>query len=226
MSQNLFQGLVLWGSEFLPKDICPTLEDIREWAGKQNLIWDEAQIITPERVNVLRKHFLPEDGLAILIHLYKDTEGKLNYLEQPFIPVRTLIKKQKEVDLVYWQLRSTATDSQGNVQEFGEVRFGFWYPNIETEEFISMSNAKMVCQKFFEMFQKLSKYYKAQKIKEEKLVRSSHNMINKISEHILDIEVDGDVKAKFFKVGRFFDVELTVAPRGLPPDEEFPKSLQ
>jgi len=38
--------------------------------------------------------------------------------------------------------------------------------------------------------------------------------------------LDRNVKAKFFNVGRFFDVELTLAPRGLPLEEELPKSLQ
>ena len=38
--------------------------------------------------------------------------------------------------------------------------------------------------------------------------------------------LDRNVKAKFFNVGRFFDVELTLARRRLPSEEECLKSLQ
>lgn len=78
----LFSGLVFWGSEFLPKDIIPTWGNIREWAFEQNLIYEpEFHLITSGRIEELRKHFVYEDKLAILIHLYKDSSGKLEYLE-------------------------------------------------------------------------------------------------------------------------------------------------
>lgn len=102
---SLFLGLVLWGLEFLPKDIIPTWGNIREWAFEQNLIYEsEFQLITLERIKELRKHFVHEDRLSILIHLYKDSSGKLEYLEYPYLPIKTLIKRAIEVEIVYWQM--------------------------------------------------------------------------------------------------------------------------
>lgn len=64
-SKILFSGLVFWGSEFLPKDIILSLENIRNWATESKLIDDsEFQFITPERAGNLRKHFSCEDDYA------------------------------------------------------------------------------------------------------------------------------------------------------------------
>jgi len=188
----LFSGLVFWGSEFLPKDIIPSLDRIREWAFEQELIWDEGQLITSERIEALSEHFVYEDKLSILIHLYKDSSGNLCYLEYPYLPVRALIKRAKEVQIVYWQMIPTVWNADGNVGDYGEVRFGFWYPGVGGE-FCSTSNAKLVVKKFHDLFRRLPDTYAK----------------NILSDGVLDIEVDGDVKAKFFKTGRLFDVELT-----------------
>jgi len=210
---NLFRGLIFWGSEFLSGEIYLTLEDIRQWAFNEGLIWDEdAQLITPEREKNLSKYFSPEDSLLILIHLYKDSQGNLNYLEYPFIPLKTLIKKQKEIELVYWQMKSTMVNPQGNIKEYGEVRFGFYFPEID-EEFASMSNGKVVCQKFFEMLQKLSKDYEFKKHKKGNLITLENGQTVKVPEEIIDIDVNGCLKARFFKKGRFFDVEFFVTPK-------------
>jgi hypothetical protein len=190
-----FLGLILWGSEFLPKDIIPTWGNVRGWAFKHKLIWDpEAQLMTSERIEELRKHFVYEDRLSILIHLYKDSSGKLEYLEYPYLPVKSLIKKAKEVEIVYWQMVPPAWIADGTIKEYGEVRFGFWYPDISSEEFQSRSNAKLIVKKFRELFNKLPGVY----------------IRNKLNNGILDVAVDGDVKAKFFKTGRLYDVELTL----------------
>lgn len=191
----LFLGLVLWGSEFLPKDIIPTWGNIRGWAFKNNLIWEpESQLITSERIEELRKHFVYGDNLSVLIHLYKDSSGKLEYLEYPYLPIKTLIKRAIEVEIVYLQMIPTTWNINSSIKNFGEVRFGFWYPDISSEEFQSRSNAKLVVEKFEDLFYQLSENY----------------IKKKLSNGILDIEVDGDVKAKFFKTGRLYDVKFTL----------------
>jgi len=192
MIKSLFSGLVFWGGEFLPGDIIPSLDSIRKWAFEQNLIWDEGQLITPERIEALQKHFAYEDELSILIHLYKNSSGNLCYLEYPYLPVKSLIKKEKEVQIVYWQMWPSAWKADGSVIDYGEVRFGFWYPG-NSGEFCSTSNAKLVVKKFRDLFHQLADIYGG-KI---------------LSAGVLDMEVDGDVKAKFYKSGRLFDVELT-----------------
>ncbi len=192
LNHNLFSGLVFRGSEYLPGDIILSLGNIREWAFKNRIIYDpEAQLIGEEGLKELNKHFVPEDRLAILIYLYKDNENNLCYLEYPYIPVKTLIKKNKQVEIVYWQLLPTNWDTNGIVEKYGKLYFGFWYPGIN-DEFISMSSAKLVVRKFYKLWQDLSSKYKS-KI---------------IGDGILDIEVDGAIKTNFFKIGRSFDVEL------------------
>ncbi len=190
-----FSGLVFWGSEFLPKDIIPTWGNIRGWAFKNNLIWEPgSQLITSERIEELRKHFVYGDNLSVLIHLYKDSSGKLEYLEYPYLPIKTLIKRAIEVEIVYWQMIPTTWNINSSIKNFGEVRFGFWYLDISSEEFQSRSNAKLVVEKFEDLFYQLSENYKKKKL----------------IDGVLDIEVDGDVKAKFFKTGRLYDVEFTL----------------
>jgi len=130
------------------------------------------------------------------LKLYKDDKDNLCYLEYPYIPVKTLIRKGKQIEIVYWQLLPTSWDANGVIKKYGELYFGFWYPNIN-DEFISMSSAKLVVKKFYKLCQDLSSKYKP-KI---------------IEDGILDIEVDGAVKANFFKAGRSFDVELRQAKK-------------
>jgi hypothetical protein len=190
---SLFSGLVFWGSELLPENVILSLDNIREWAFEQKLIWDvEAQLIASERIEALSEHFVFEDKLAILIHLYKES-GKLCYLEHPYLPINALTKKAKEVEIVYWQMIPTAWIADGSIKDYGEVRLGFWYPDISGEEFSSASTAKLVVKKFNDLFHRLSGIY-GKKV---------------LSNSVLDIEVDGGLKAKFFKTGRLFGVELT-----------------
>jgi len=194
----LFSGLVFWGSEFLPKDIIPSLGNIREWVFRQELIWDtESQLVASERIGVLTEQFTCEDELAILIHLYEDSPGNLNYLEYPYLSVKSLIRRAEEIEVVYWRMISTTWDSDGSATGYGEVHFGFRYPGIDGDEFCSVSNAKLVVKKFHDLFRQLPGTYEK----------------NALSTGVLDIEVDGDVKAKFFKSGRLFDVELTFSQK-------------
>lgn len=192
-NNDLLSGLVFWGSEYFPGDLKLMLRDIRQWALKNKMIWDpEAQLIGEERLEELNKHFVPEDELFILIHLYKDEKDNLCYLEYPYLPVKTLIKKSTQIQIVYWRILPNSFYADGTPENYGELQFGFWYPNIIGEEFASMSNAKLVVKKFFDLYQALSGDY------EKKLMVKG----------TLDITVDGSIKAKFFKTGRLFDVEI------------------
>ncbi len=190
-----FSGLSFWGSEFLPKDIVPTWGNVRGWAFKNDLILEpELQLITSERIEELRKHFVYGDRLSIIIHLYKDSSRKLKYFEYPYLPIKTLIKRGKEVEIVYWRMIPALWNANGKIKKYGEARFGFWYPNITSEEFQSISNSKLIIKKFEEFFYQLPDIYK-----------------KKISKDgILDAEVDGDLKVKFFKTGRLYDVRFTL----------------
>lgn len=69
---------------------------------------------------------------------------------------------------------------------------GFWYPEVIGGEFASMSFAKVVFKKFFDLFNNLQNEY------DTKVLPNGFT----------DITVDGAIKAKFFKTGQFHDVEL------------------
>lgn len=190
-AQSLFSGLMIWGSEYLPSDILLSVNNIRGWAFEEGLVSEaELQLLTPERIEILAEHFLAEDSLSILIHLYQDPDGNLTYLEYPHLPINSLIRRSTTVDVVYWTMRPTLWGADGDVQGYGEVRLGFWYPGITTEGFCSVSNARVVTKKFRELYHRLSKRYPS------RVLESG----------ALDITVDGDVKARFFKSGRLFDV--------------------
>lgn len=182
---GLFHGIIfLKGSfHFLPPDIALGLDEIRKWACEKGLVYDiESQIIVPEREEELFKIFQPDDELCVAIDIYKDSSGDLTYLEYPYIPVKTLIKKKKQIDLVFWWI------------DVGEVGFHFWYGD-SAEEFCSLSTAKKVVKKFSELSEKFKDY--GEKI-----------------DGRIEIEVDGAIQARFFKNGRYFDVEL-IERRGI-----------
>lgn len=190
----LFSGLAFWGSEYFPQNLILSIDQIREWAKKENLIWDvEAQFISPERISILSRYLKYEDQLYILINLYKDESGKLHYLEYPYLPIKTLIKKAIEIEVMYWQMRPGTWYADGRAKEYNEVRIGFLYSSIGEEEFCTMSNAKLVVKKFYDLYYLLPDAYEKKEL----------------GFGVLELEVNADVKAKFFKTGRLFDVELT-----------------
>lgn len=192
--QSVFSGLMLWGSEYLPDDILLSVNNIRGWALQKALVLEpELQLLSPERIQILAEHFVPEDKLSILICLYEDSEGNLTYLEHPHLPIRSLIKRGTHVDVVYWTMRPTLRSADGDVKGYGEVRIGFWYPGVTTEEFCSVSNARLVVEKFAALYDRLSASYPS----------------SVLENGALNITVEGDVKARFFKSGRLFDVEFT-----------------
>jgi hypothetical protein len=189
---NIFSGLVFWGSEHFPENLMLSLNDIRKWAYTNKMIWDpEAQCIIGERLNQLNKYFEPEHHISILVYVYQNDKGEMNYLEYPYIPVKTLIEYQVQIEIVFWQFPPQTTNSGIHIVH-DEIRFGFWYPGAAGEEFASMSNAKLVFKKFFDLFSKLQNEFDTEIIQKG----------------FTNITVDGAIKAKFFKMGRYYDVEL------------------
>jgi hypothetical protein len=189
----LFAGLSFWGSEFLPRDILPSLENIRRWAFESGLITEpDLQLLTQEDVELLHRFFDKRDGLALCLHLYRDSEGSLSYFERPHMPIRSLVRRGTKVQLVYWAMRPTVWTAERVIKEYGEVRLGFWYPGTSPLEFCSESTAKLVVPKFKGLYDRLSDQCPSVVLEDGSL----------------DITVDGEVSARFFKSGRLFDVEL------------------
>jgi len=185
------KAIVFWGSEFLPKDIMLDANAIRQWAVKSGMITDpELQLVTDAKIGQLGKIFAVGDILLVLIHIYKNDEGKLCYFEYPFVPVKTLIKKKLDIKLAYW----TRTPDMQDPSAF-EVRFGFWLGD-EMLEFVSSTSGKLTVQKFSELFWQLEKSYPVK------------NVAGGVGGMEKEIEVDGDVTATFSKIGRMFDVKL------------------
>jgi hypothetical protein len=190
---SIFSGLVFWGSEYFPKNLRLSLGDIRKWSYITKMIWDpEAQFVIGERLDQLNNYFKPEDKLSILINVSQNDKGEMNYIEYPYIPVKTLIKYQMQIEIVYWQFLPK-TSISGIHREYDELRFGFWYPGVTGDEFASISYAKVIYKKFFDLFNDIQNEY------------DTKVLLNGFT----DITVDGEIKAKFFKTGRFHDVELT-----------------
>jgi len=191
---EIFSMWVLWGREFLPDDVAPFPDDVRKWAAEHDLLYDpEAQLITPERAEAVGKLFTAEDQLGILMWFYVGESGKLEYLEYVYLPVATLIKKGNEVRLVWWQMVPTMRDDAGRILKYGEVRFGFWLPE-SWEEFCSMAFGKLVVKKF-----------------ENLLHQTGDGLVKELASGIRDVTVDGSIGARFFKTGRYFDVEFSLA---------------
>jgi hypothetical protein len=147
--------------------------------------------VASERIEELKRHFNAEHELSILIHLYINYAGKLAYAEYPYIPIKSLIKMDRQIEIVYWEIIPLVWDSDGNAKEYGQVNLGFRIPTT-SDEFCSESNAKMVVQGFLDLFNNMSRHFERHKRPNGSLYA----------------QIDGDLKAKFFKHGRYFDVEL------------------
>lgn len=143
------------------------------------MIFDPHQILTKERIVTVSGVCTLQDELLIAIALAGEP-GSLNYIEYPYLPVRSLVRRGERVDLVFWKI--TATD----------VKFGFRLTGC-TEKFLSESTAVHVVPKFAKALDRLTNTYP----------------VKILSDGSKDITVQGGVGAMFFKNGRSFDVELT-----------------
>lgn len=197
MSSNAlqFRGLVFFsGSDLLPQDVPLDLQSIRRWAFERGLVFEpESQLLGEERLRELAKCFTSEDELMVAVVIRKDL-GEWIYAEYPYLPVKSLIRRAEEVEIVYWRMVPTGWDAGGQVSHYGEVRFGFWYPGCE-EEMCSLSTAKRVTAKFGALLSELSREYEARLLEDGSK----------------EITVDGAVRARFFREGRFFDVGFSVS---------------
>ena len=121
-SFQLFRGIHFFdGVEYLPRDIPIDLESIRAWAVDSGLIFDSDQILNGERIADISKLCSPEDKLLIAIACIGEADS-LIYLEQPYLPVRSLIRRQETVDLIFWKVTSF------------NIKFGFWIAFIPNAE--------------------------------------------------------------------------------------------
>jgi hypothetical protein len=186
-------GFVLFsGTELLPGDLLLDPNEIRQWAMKNGFITDpEFQLLHLEKLQSLSKCLSPEDELLLAIAFHNEDDQAF-YMEYPYIPVKSLIRHGTEIQLAYWRMSPTVWNQNREVVQFGQVRFGFWYPGCN-EELCSLSTAKRVSAKFNLMLDKLS---------------SVHN-IERFEDGSKEIVVDGTLQAKFFKDGRYFDVTLS-----------------
>lgn len=187
-----FYGLAFFcGQEQLPRDVPLDLDNLRQWALENGLISDsDAQLLVPERIQNLAKCFSSDDRLLVAISICEG-QGESFYVENPYLPVRSLIRRAEEVAMVYWRMVPTGWDASGEVLRFGEVRFGFRDPG-SGEELCSISTAKRVAAKFDLLLEQLSKVYEIRSFKDGSK----------------EITVNGAVQGRFFKEGRLFDVSL------------------
>ena len=188
-----FTGIVLFnGMDQMPDDIVPSLGEIRKWALGQGLIADpDFQLLLDERIDALSGHFGIEDQLQIALAIHPGG-GEPFYLEYPYLPVKSLIRRGEEVELYYWRTMPTRWDSNGNIIHFGETRFGFLLPGC-SEEICSLSTAKFIVEKLHSRLLDLSDEYQ----------------IEVFPDGSREITVDGAVLASFMKEGRYFDILLT-----------------
>ena len=179
-----FTGLVFWGGSLLPRDVLLDLDHIREWATDTGLIFDKDQFISQETVDDVARLFTTGDRLSVVVHLYWDASAALCYIEYPYVPVATLIKRQLQVDLVYWNMLTSS------------VRFGFWVQGSSLE-MASESTGPMVVSKFKRQFEQVSVRYPTSAVRDGE------------QEDGMEISgIDGAVKANFFKSGRAYDVKF------------------
>lgn len=180
LDDPLFQGLNFFdGVENLPGDIPINLNSIREWAAGSNLIFNPNQLMNEKRIVDISRLCSPEDKLLIGIAISGES-GSLLYLEYPYLPVHSLIRRGDAVDLVFWKVTSF------------DVKFVFWITGCD-EKFCTESTAARIVPKFTEMLDKLANVYPV----------ITHADGSK------EITVEGGVRANFLKDGRSFDVELT-----------------
>ena len=188
-----FSGIVFFtGMDLLPRDIILSLSEIRKWALDKGYITDpEFQLLLADRMNSLSSFFSPEDQLQIALAIHPGG-GKPFYFEYPYLPVKSLIRRDVEVELYYWRMVPTRWDSNGKIIGYGESKFGFQMPGC-SEEICSLSTAKLIVEKLQSLILDLSNEYE----------------ISELEDDSKEITVDGQFLARFNKVGRYYDINLT-----------------
>lgn len=186
--QYLFHGISFFvGTEIISKDLPLDLSLIRKWAVDSGFIYDaEFQLMGNERVTEVSKVFTPEDKLLIAISFSKQND-KVDYFEFPYVPVPTLIKKNQEVEILYWRMMPVMEDQNS----YKDVRFGFNISN-SSEEYCSMSSAKNIVPKFLDLMNELN----------------NKGITHDFPDGSKEITVDDPVQASFIREGRTFNVNF------------------
>ena len=192
MSKNKiqFSGVVFFsGMEILPGDLVLSISEIRKWAYEQGFISDpEFQLMFNDRISSLSDFFVPEDGLQLALAIHTGVDDPF-YFEYPYLPVKSLIDRDIEVEIYYWRMIPTRWDTNREVIYYGEVKFGFQMPGCN-EEICSISTAKHVVEKFQSLILNQLKY----------------GEIRSFNDGSKEAVVDGELLARFYKEGRFYNV--------------------
>ena len=155
----------------------------------------EDQLISSDVIEDLSKVFSAVDNLFIVMHISKNPDGSLYYMEYPGIPVVTSINKSTEVKLAYWRCFSS------------RVEFGFWLngtPGVGGVEFASVSTGKLTIPKSREKLELL----KNEGWETEPVQESDFDVGEEID--VSKQESGGIVRAVFKKSGRAHDVDIGV----------------
>ena len=154
----------------------------------------EDQLISSDAIEDLSKVFSSEDNLFVVIHVSKNPDGSLDYMEYPGIPVVTLINKSLELEIVYWRCFHSS------------VEFGYSLndvPGLDGIEFASEATGKLTVPKFRE---------KLELLKHEGWETSPFQGDAFDGEELDVTNQDSDrrVRAIFKKSGRAHDVDIQV----------------
>jgi hypothetical protein len=202
----------LWGIRLLPLNLSSfSLDSVRDWAKKENLIREE-QLVSEKALVELRMLFHMK-GVGVLVHLYRDLDGRLCYKESPLVYVNALIDWGREVEISRFQLRLSKRDP-GTKRVF----FDFRCPRVSNLKISSLSYGKRVPDKFLAVYERLERCgYDTKRYLDE-----SKYLQNIILEEVFEVEVFGDVSARFFRSWesrRIHDVDLRLLPKWIPMEK-------
>ena len=190
------RGVVYWGGGHLPRDSFPGLPYLRRWAVDSQLISDpDLQFVSTGDVEELRSVVGGDADFMVAVHICESPLGGLEYLEYPFIPVRSLIKANLLVRLVYWRLEGAERVDPDSDAVPGIIRFGFWLDGTHLE-IASESAGIIVNRKFREAFRELRDRFETRTVQEGGTTQG------------IEIVPEGAVSARFFRTGRSNDVEF------------------
>lgn len=149
----------MWLRDLLPDSFFPlaesdvqTLFAIREWARKERLLQlgdEEGYVVSGETEKELQKFFSPDDGLKVALQFvctdverFYAGEGSGGfYMEMPFVPVRSLIRRQVVVQLIWWK------------RALGRIEFEFWLEEEDGKpgpDMLSITTSPKLIERFME----------------------------------------------------------------------------
>jgi len=188
-----FTGFLLIDNiiDLFPNNLLMDINEIRKWSINEGLTKDpDCQILGVERLKNLQGLFSLEDELQIAITIQRKDDLPF-YLEFPYLPIKTLVRRKEEFDISYWKLIPSIFDEDGRVTMYREVEIGFFIKG-NTEEFLSITSAKNIVEKMINALLELSKEFE---------VLENYNGTKAIT-------VNGAFCASFIKEGRYFDINL------------------